>query len=128
MKTCPANPQAGADPEAKEHSGQRAISVAAGAQQREIVELLLPHTAPEEGQEWTADALMELSASAAHQSHQHSECCGCGHEHPHVEEQVLARLGSKKTLWHLPACRGVYSWQFWHTHRYRIPMHAGGHT
>ena len=97
MQTCPANLQAGADAEAKEQSGQRAIDVAAGARQREVVELLLPRTAPEEGQEWSIDALMERAAPAAHQDHQHSDCCGCAHEHPHVEEQVLARLGSNKT-------------------------------
>ena len=96
MQTCPANLQAGADPGAKEQSGQRAIDVAAGAQQREVVELLLPRTAPEEGQEWSADALMERAASAAPQDHRHSDCCGCAHEHPHGEEQVLARLGSNK--------------------------------
>ncbi|CAK0782712.1 hypothetical protein CVIRNUC_005907 [Coccomyxa viridis] len=80
--------QAGADAEAKEQSGQRAIDVAAGARQREVVELLLPRTAPEEGREWSIDALMERAASAAHQDHQHSDCCGCAHEHPNVEEQV----------------------------------------
>ena len=96
VQTCPANLQAGADAEAKEQSGQRAIDVAAGARQREVVELLLPRTAPEEGQEWSADGLMERAASAAHLDHQHSDCCGCAHDHPHVDEQVLARLGSNK--------------------------------
>ena len=106
MQTCPADLQAGADPEAKEHSGQRAIDVAAGARQIKIVELLLPHTAPGDGQKWSVDALMELAASAAHQSHQHSDCCGCSHEHAHMEEQVPARHGSNKRVWRHLAYRG----------------------
>ena len=41
--------QAGGDADAKEEGGARPIDAAASAQQREVVELLLPCTSPREG-------------------------------------------------------------------------------
>ena len=89
--------QAGADPNTKEPAGNRAIDVAASAQQRDVVELLLPRTSPSKEGDWTVDAVMERGAAADaeqqkqhhhHHGHDHGDCCGCGHEHEHAEEQV----------------------------------------
>lgn len=84
--------QAGADANAKEEGGARPIDAAASAQQRGIVELLLPCTSPSEGAEWTIDAVMEAAAEQQHHhqhhQHQHDGCCGCSHDHEHEEEQV----------------------------------------
>ena len=81
-------PQAGADPDAKEQTGARPIDSAAGAQEKAVVELLLPRTSPGDDHEWTVDALMVHAASQEQHQHQHNSCCGCGHEHEHVDEQV----------------------------------------
>ena len=89
--------QAGADADAEEQGGARPIEAAASAQQRDVVELLLPHTSPRKGVQWTVDAVMEAAAEQQqhHHQHQHDGCCGCSHEHEHVEEQVLYILGSR---------------------------------
>ena len=82
--------QAGADADAKEQGGARPIDAAASAQQRDVVELLLPCTTPSKGAKWTAGAVMEAAAEQQqqqHQHHQHDGCCGCSHEHEHEHEE-----------------------------------------
>lgn len=82
--------QAGGDADAKEEGGARPIDAAASAQQREVVELLLPCTSPREGIDWTVDALIEAAAEDQQHHHHHHDGC-CGHSH---EEQVPRRASS----------------------------------
>ena len=107
--------QAGSDPNTKEPAGNRAIDVAASAQKRDIVELLLPCTSPSKEGEWTVDAVMERGAAADaeqqkhhhHHGHDHGDCCGCGHEHEHAEEQVRAAPHVLNNIPH--KCKGAES-------------------
>ncbi len=83
--------QAGGDPNAKDQAGARPIDAAASMQERGVVELLLPLTAPAASGDWTTDWLLEhAEAPPSMEENQ----CGCGHAHepgahghgPHVDE------------------------------------------
>ena len=53
--------QGGANPNAEDEGGQKPIHAAAAEQHRDIVELLLPLTAPEDdsSSEWTVDGIIQ---------------------------------------------------------------------
>lgn len=53
--------QAGADPNAEDGGGQKAIHAAAAEQHRDVVELLLPITSPDSdnASNWTVDGIIE---------------------------------------------------------------------
>ena len=53
--------QAGADPNAEDSGGQKAIHAAAAEQHRDVVELLLPKTSPDSdnASNWTVDGIIE---------------------------------------------------------------------
>ena len=83
--------QAGAAPNAEDHAGARPIDAAASMQERGVVELLLPLTAPAASGDWTVDWLLEHAEAPPSTK---EDQCGCGHAHepgahvhgPHADE------------------------------------------
>ena len=61
--------QAGADPNAEDEEGSKAIQAAASAGHKDIVEHLLPLTTPIAGKDWTLESLLAENASVAPSSH-----------------------------------------------------------
>ena len=70
----------GADPNAEDEGGQKPIHAAAAEQHRDIVELLLPLTAPDadSSAEWTVDGVIQEAQQSIADDHpleqQHQVC------------------------------------------------------